>query len=68
MTPLSSLVRASDVPQDLTAIDGWTWIGCARCLKVCSREVMHLYGVGDAGEILSVCGGEDTISTASSIA
>lgn len=56
------------MPQYLTGIDGRAWIGCSRCLKVCSREVMHHYCVGDAGEILSVCDGEDTISVASSIA
>ncbi|MGX5829276.1 ferredoxin III, nif-specific [Mesorhizobium sp. 43Arga] len=47
------------MPDYLTFIDGKTCIGCGRCFKVCSREVMHLYGVEDAGEILSVCDDED---------
>lgn len=54
------------VPQYLIAIDGMVCIGCGRCFKVCSREVMHLYGVDDAGEILGAC--ETTISMVSSIA
>ncbi|MER9357846.1 ferredoxin III, nif-specific [Mesorhizobium sp. M0514] len=47
------------VPEYLTAIDGTTCIGCGRCFKVCSREVMHLYGVDDVGEILGACDGQD---------
>ncbi|CDX53019.1 putative ferredoxin-3 [Mesorhizobium plurifarium] len=47
------------MPQYLTAIDGTICIGCGRCFKVCSREVMHLYGVDDAGEILGPCNDED---------
>ncbi|AZO34197.1 MAG: ferredoxin III, nif-specific [Mesorhizobium sp.] len=46
-------------PHYLTAIDRATCIGCGRCFKVCSREVMHLHGVDDAGEILGICAGED---------
>ncbi|WP_390634032.1 ferredoxin III, nif-specific [Oryzibacter oryziterrae] len=40
------------MPQYLTSIDGSTCIGCGRCYKVCSRDVMHLHGVNDDGEIL----------------
>ncbi|KLK90281.1 ferredoxin [Microvirga vignae] len=47
------------MPDYLTAIDGAICIGCGRCFKVCSREVMHLYGIDDTGEILGVCDGED---------
>ncbi|MBQ0820669.1 MULTISPECIES: ferredoxin III, nif-specific [Microvirga] len=47
------------VPSYLTAIDGPTCIGCGRCFKVCSREVMHLYGVDDVGVLIGVCDGED---------
>ncbi|RRH94542.1 ferredoxin III, nif-specific [Mesorhizobium tamadayense] len=47
------------VPEYLTAIDGKTCIGCGRCFKVCSRDVMHLHGVDDAGEILGICDGQD---------
>lgn len=43
------------MPDYLTEIDGKTCIGCGRCFKVCSREVMHLYGVDDEGEILGRC-------------
>lgn len=41
-------------PEYLVSIDGGTCIGCGRCYKVCSREVMHLYGVDDEGEILGL--------------
>ena len=40
------------MPVYLTQIDGGTCIGCGRCYKVCSREVMHLYGVDDGGALL----------------
>ncbi|TPW28529.1 ferredoxin III, nif-specific [Martelella alba] len=43
------------MPEYLTAIDGATCIGCGRCYKVCSRDVMHLYGVDDEGAILGIC-------------
>ena len=48
------------MPEYLVKIDGETCIGCGRCYKVCSRDVMHLYGVDDEGEILGQCvEGED---------
>ncbi|TIV72444.1 MAG: ferredoxin, partial [Mesorhizobium sp.] len=43
------------MPSYLTSIDSKTCIGCGRCFKVCSRDVMHLHGVDDAGEILGPC-------------
>lgn len=39
-------------PVYLTKINSATCIGCGRCYKVCSRDVMHLHGVDDAGEVL----------------
>ncbi|MGO4869586.1 MAG: ferredoxin III, nif-specific [Roseiarcus sp.] len=39
-------------PSYLTSIDGKICIGCGRCFKVCSRDVMHLHGVDEEGEIL----------------
>ncbi|MCB1484866.1 MAG: ferredoxin III, nif-specific [Hyphomicrobiaceae bacterium] len=39
-------------PVYITAINGETCIGCGRCFKVCSRDVMHLYGLNDEGEVL----------------
>jgi Nif-specific ferredoxin III len=39
-------------PEFLTMIDGAKCIGCGRCYKVCSREVMHLHGVDDSGMVL----------------
>ncbi|MQX96113.1 ferredoxin III, nif-specific [Sinorhizobium medicae] len=47
------------MPKYLAAIDGATCIGCGRCFKVCSREVMHLHGIDDAGEILGPVDGEE---------
>ena len=47
-------------PLFLVSINGGACIGCARCFKVCDRDVMHLYGVDDEGEILGKCEeGED---------
>ncbi len=39
-------------PEFLTTIDASKCIGCGRCYKVCSREVMHLHGVDDFGTVL----------------
>lgn len=39
-------------PVYITAINGTTCIGCGRCFKVCSRDVMHLYGLNEDGEVL----------------
>ena len=39
-------------PQFVTDLNQEKCIGCGRCYKVCSRDVMHLYGVDDEGEIL----------------
>ncbi len=47
------------MPKYLSAIDGATCIGCGRCFKVCSREVMHLHGIDDVGEILGPFDGEE---------
>jgi len=48
------------MPEYLTAIDGGTCIGCGRCYKVCSRDVMHLHGVDEDGALLGrVVEGED---------
>jgi Nif-specific ferredoxin III len=45
-------------PQYLVAINGETCIGCGRCFKVCGRDVMHLKGVNEDGE-LAECGPDD---------
>jgi len=39
-------------PSYLISIDGGKCIGCGRCFKVCSRDVMHLHGVDESGEVL----------------
>lgn len=52
--PFVSRDGSSWMPDYLTAIDGKTCIGCGRCFKVCSRGVMHLYGVNEEGEILGL--------------
>lgn len=48
-------------PEYLTAIDGNKCIGCGRCFKVCSRDVMKLMGVNDDDELVacSVDGDDD---------
>jgi Nif-specific ferredoxin III len=47
------------IPDYLTSIDGKTCIGCGRCYKVCSRQVMHLYGVDEEGKVLGLCDEEE---------
>ena len=60
MTDYISRDGSAWMPEYLTKINGETCIGCGRCYKVCSRDVMHLYGVDDEGEILGQCvEGED---------
>jgi Nif-specific ferredoxin III len=39
-------------PVYITAINAETCIGCGRCFKVCSRDVMHLYGLNEDGDVL----------------
>ena len=46
-------------PEYLTAINPDKCIGCGRCFKVCSRDVMHLHGVDEDGEILGKITGDD---------
>jgi ferredoxin len=38
-------------PEYLSRIDA-SCIGCGRCFKVCSRDVMHLGGITDSGDIV----------------
>ncbi len=52
MTTFSSRDGKAWVPTYITAIDPKACIGCGRCFKVCSRDVMHLYGLDEAGEVL----------------
>ncbi|MDX2204173.1 MAG: ferredoxin III, nif-specific [Hyphomicrobiaceae bacterium] len=52
MTTYASRDGSPWVPSYITAIDGKTFIGCGRCFKVCSRDVMHLYGLNEEGEVL----------------
>lgn len=40
------------MPVYLTDINGTACIGCGRCFKVCSRDVMHLYGLDEDGNNL----------------
>lgn len=47
------------MPVYLTQINGETCIGCGRCYKVCSRDVMHLYGVDEENQVLGVVSEED---------
>ncbi|MBL8575542.1 MAG: ferredoxin III, nif-specific [Hyphomicrobiaceae bacterium] len=47
------------MPVYLTQINGETCIGCGRCYKVCSRDVMHLYGVDEENQVLGVVSEDD---------
>lgn len=46
-------------PTYLVAINGDTCIGCGRCYKVCSRDVMHLMGVNEDGDLVPRSAGDD---------
>lgn len=46
-------------PEYLVAINGTTCIGCGRCFKVCGRDVMHLRGVNEEGELVALSGDDD---------
>ena len=46
-------------PEYLTEIDGGRCIGCGRCFKVCSRDVMHLRGVDEDGKLVPCSMDED---------
>lgn len=45
-------------PEYIVAINADTCIGCGRCFKVCSRDVMHLKGVNEDGELVA-CSADD---------
>jgi Nif-specific ferredoxin III len=45
-------------PAYLVEINGEKCIGCGRCYKVCSRDVMHLMGV-DEDDQLVACSEDD---------
>ena len=47
------------VPQYLTKINPAKCIGCGRCYKVCSRDVMHLHGVDEDGKVLGAVTEDD---------
>lgn len=40
-------------PEYLVAINGDTCIGCGRCFKVCGRDVMHLKGLTEDGDLVA---------------
>lgn len=52
MTDFTTRDGSAWMPEYLTDIKGATCIGCGRCYKVCSRDVMHLYGVDDSSNVL----------------
>ncbi|RWX08426.1 ferredoxin III, nif-specific [Rhizobium hidalgonense] len=49
---------SSWLPEYLSTIDA-SCIGCGRCFKVCSRDVMHLGGIKVSGEIIGAGDGAD---------
>ncbi len=59
MTEFKTRDGSEWMPVYLTEINGETCIGCGRCFKVCSRDVMHLYGVDDEGEVLGAVSEDD---------
>ncbi len=46
-------------PNFVAKLDQGKCIGCGRCYKVCSRDVLQLVGIDDEGEIVALAGGED---------
>lgn len=46
------------LPEYLSQIDA-SCIGCGRCFKVCSHDVMHLCGITASGEIVGASDGAD---------
>jgi Nif-specific ferredoxin III len=46
-------------PAYLTEIDPTKCIGCGRSFNVCSREVMHLYGLDEEDQMLGKVNAED---------
>jgi Nif-specific ferredoxin III len=46
-------------PSFVAELDQGKCIGCGRCYKVCSRDVLQLVGIDEDGEIVALAGGED---------
>lgn len=46
-------------PEYLVSINAKTCIGCGRCFKVCGRDVMHLRGINEEGELVALTGDDD---------
>jgi len=46
-------------PEYLVEINATTCIGCGRCFKVCGRDVMHLCGINEDGEVVALTGDDD---------
>ncbi len=46
-------------PNFVAELDQGKCIGCGRCYKVCSRDVLQLVGIDEDGEIVALAGGED---------
>lgn len=42
------------VPQFVSELDQEKCIGCGRCYKVCSRDVLTLVGVDEEGELITL--------------
>lgn len=47
------------IPSFVAELDQGKCIGCGRCYKVCSRDVLQLVGIDEDGEIVALAGGED---------
>jgi Nif-specific ferredoxin III len=58
MTAITRDGRAWE-PEFLLTIDSTVCIGCGRCYKVCSRNVMSLRGVDEDGEFVTLDDDDD---------
>ena len=52
--PVQGITRSGAIwtPRFVKSIDQSTCIGCGRCFKVCSRDVLMLVGIDEDGEVV----------------
>ena len=47
------------IPNFVADLNQEKCIGCGRCFKVCSREVLQLVGIDEDGELVALVGEDD---------